>query len=547
MPTFICPYCGKQHNTTSKFCPTTGKAIRPTGASVQVNPILPNAPGAGMTGLLPPNSILHSKYLILKKIGQGGMAAVYQVTDTGRQGQVWAVKEMSDTSIPDPRDRNSAILNFQKEASVLKTLNHPNLPKVSDTFTDNGKHYLVMEFIDGQTLDDKLAARCGAPFTEQEVLPWAIQLCRVLTYLHSHNPPIIFRDLKPGNIMLDRKGLIKLIDFGIVRFFDPKKTKDTMNLGTVGFSSPEATSSQTDARSDIYSLCVTLHQLLTGFDPSTSPLLIPPARQINPALSKDIEHILARGMEIKADKRWQTTSELRKQFEKLLQPQSTQGGRILKTIAISKGNPYSGPSVSGKGAASRPTTRLIQAAAQLSPAQLGLALGGIVVGLVALTWILTPILEKTKFNWNLVPFMAIFGALGYAAYPKRWVAFLSHSVLSGVMVATIWARTNRGFGWPWLIAGAIVSGLLMEAWVHFLPAIKRTGQADPWKREVLWLSGMSVLGIIALLLIISKATTGYNPIQWLFAALLGAAGWFLGDMVNQYILFRRVGLHRNSP
>lgn len=190
------------------------------------------------------------------------MAAVYQARDSKR-GTVCAIKEMSLSTVP-TSERPQAIQNFLAEARILSRLNHPNLPAFTDFFTEGARYFLVMEYIDGQTLEDMLEEN-GAPFSERRVLGWARQLCDVLEYLHSQQPPIIFRDMKPSNIMLTRTGRIKLIDFGIARLFRRSGGQDTQLLGTPGFAPPEQYgSAQTDERTDIYSLAMTLYQLLTN-------------------------------------------------------------------------------------------------------------------------------------------------------------------------------------------------------------------------------------------------------------------------------------------
>ncbi|TMD61673.1 MAG: serine/threonine protein kinase [Chloroflexi bacterium] len=200
--------------------------------------------------------------MILRTIGQGGMGAVYKAQDLKRR-TVCAIKEMSLSMVP-PEDREKAILNFKTEAQMLSSLKHPNLPSVAGYFAEGPRHFLVMEYIEGLTLDEYLL-RNDAPFSEGRVLGWARQLCDVLTYLHSQHPPIIFRDMKPGNIMLMRDGRVKLIDFGIARFFRFMGAQDTQLLGTPGYAPPEQYGkAQTDKRSDIYSLAMTLFQLMTN-------------------------------------------------------------------------------------------------------------------------------------------------------------------------------------------------------------------------------------------------------------------------------------------
>ena len=190
------------------------------------------------------------------------MGAVYQARDT-KEGTLCAIKEMSLSGVQ-LNDQPQAIKNFLAEAEILSRLKHPNLPACTDFFTEGERDYLVMEYIDGVTLEDLLERNKG-PFPESRVLVWASQLCDVLEYLHSRQPPVIFRDMKPGNIMVTRSGrIIKLIDFGIARLFRASGSQDTQLLGTPGFAPPEQYgSAQTDKRSDIYSLAMTLFQLLT--------------------------------------------------------------------------------------------------------------------------------------------------------------------------------------------------------------------------------------------------------------------------------------------
>jgi serine/threonine-protein kinase len=227
-------------------------------------------PGLG-TGALSPNFELQGRYIILDKLGQGGMGAVYQATDKRIGGKVWAIKEMSDAAIAAPYEKARAIAAFEQEAQLLARLDHTNIPKVTDFFTENQKHYIVMEFVPGETLEERVE-RQVVPCHEQEVREWAGQLCDVLSYLHSLTPPIIFRDLKPANIMLTPHGELKLIDFGIARLFRPGKVKDTQVIGTPGYAPPEQHGhGQTDARSDVYSLGVVLHHLVTLHDPAATP------------------------------------------------------------------------------------------------------------------------------------------------------------------------------------------------------------------------------------------------------------------------------------
>ena len=289
-----CVRCGHQNPDTSRFCLQCGGPF-PIAA----------------TGQLSAQAVLTGRYAILGLLGKGGMGAVYLASDRRISGKTWAVKEMSDAALQDQKEKSEAIRAFQTEASLLATLDHPNIPKVIDYFNEAGRHYLVMDFVPGETLEALMHAR-SAPFPEDQVVQWGAQLCDVLAYLHSRQPPVIFRDLKPGNVMLQPDGTLKLIDFGIARLFKPGRSADTMAIGTPGFAAPEQHGrAQTDARSDIYSLGVMLHYLSTGHDPASDPFNLPAARLINPQFSPQFEGILSRATSLSANSRFASAAAMR--------------------------------------------------------------------------------------------------------------------------------------------------------------------------------------------------------------------------------------------
>ncbi len=260
--------------------------------------------------MLYPGAMLQNRYQIIRLLGQGGMGAVYQARDIRLPGKQWAIKEMTDALITDPIERNEAIESFRQEARLLATLEHQNLPQVSDAFEEGGKQFIVMDYIEGQTFEKIIGTTTGF-LPEATVLAWAEQLCNVLDYLHGLHPPVIFRDLKPSNIKLMPDGNLKLIDFGIARFFKPGKTKDTAKYGNIGYAAPEQFGTdQTDARSDIYSFGVTLHRLLTKYDPAQTPFNLPTVRSINPYVSAQTEAVIARATQTAPINRLQSVKEM---------------------------------------------------------------------------------------------------------------------------------------------------------------------------------------------------------------------------------------------
>ncbi len=221
------------------------------------------------TGSLKPNTILINRYRILRMLGGGGQGAVYQCRDLNFPDakRLVAIKEMHYPS-GDPNLRSATMATFQREANILATLSHPAIPKIFDFFDQNNRAYLVMEYINGKDLEEILNKTKELPV--DKIVDWAIDLCDVLYYLHSNQPePIIFRDVKPANIMIDNLGKVRLIDFGIAKIF-VSGVKNTM-IGTEGYSAPEQYKGDVNPLSDIYSLGATLHHILTRNDPRLEP------------------------------------------------------------------------------------------------------------------------------------------------------------------------------------------------------------------------------------------------------------------------------------
>lgn len=249
--------------------------------------------------------LLKQRYRIIESIGQGGFGAVYRAEDTQLGSRQIALKEMSQNGLS-PQQQKEAATAFEQEALMLAHLQHPSLPSIFDHFEENGRWYLVMSFIQGETLEDYLSSKQDGKLPLDEVVDIGMQLCTVLGYLHHQQPPIIFRDLKPANIMRTSDGHIYLIDFGIARHFKPGQTRDTMYIGSPGYAPPEQYGkAQTTPRSDVYSLGATLHQLLTGHDPSSlsKPFDFPSLHLLAPTIPASLATFITQMLEMDEAKR----------------------------------------------------------------------------------------------------------------------------------------------------------------------------------------------------------------------------------------------------
>lgn len=249
-------------------------------------------------------TVIDGKYEILKEIGRGGMSIVYLAMDK-RLNKQWAVKEIRKKG--SGKNDEIVVNSLLAEANMMKKLDHPSLPRIVDIIDNGVTIYVIMDYIEGESLD-KILNEYGAQ-PEELVIGWAKQLCDALAYLHSQKPSIIYRDMKPANVMLKPEGNIKIIDFGIAREYKEQNLADTTVLGTKGYAPPEQYSGQTDGRSDIFALGMTMHHLLTGVDPRNGePYAL--VRQWNPELSEGIEIIIDKCVEPAAENRYQTCADL---------------------------------------------------------------------------------------------------------------------------------------------------------------------------------------------------------------------------------------------
>ncbi|WP_081777802.1 serine/threonine protein kinase [Butyrivibrio sp. LB2008] len=251
-------------------------------------------------------SIVGGKYKVLNIIGQGGMSTVYLAMNE-RANKQWAIKEVRKDAVTNYRVVRQSLIT---ETDLLKELSHPYLPSIVDVIDEDGRFLIVMDYIEGNTLEKAL--RLLGPQPQEYVIEWGIQLCDVLGYLHTRRPPIIYRDLKPGNIMLRPNGTITLIDFGTAREYKEANTGDTSYLGTRGYAAPEQFGGmgQTDARTDIYCLGTTLYHLVTGHNPGEPPFELYPIRYWNPQLSPGLEYIIAKCVQNNPDDRYSSCAEV---------------------------------------------------------------------------------------------------------------------------------------------------------------------------------------------------------------------------------------------
>lgn len=251
--------------------------------------------------------IIDGKYEILTEIGKGGMSTVYLARDTHLNKQ-WAVKEIPKNA----KDKNNEVVvqSAIAEANLIKKLDHPSIVRIVDIIEYANVIYMIEDYIEGETLQS-IFDHSGAQ-SQENVISWAKQICEALEYLHTQTPPIVYRDMKPANVMLKPEGMIKIIDFGIAREYKNQNLGDTVNLGTKGYAAPEqfGGNGQTDARTDIYCLGVTMYHLVTGHNPCEPPYEIYPVRYWNPQLDPGFEAIIDKCTQLNPEDRYQSCAEL---------------------------------------------------------------------------------------------------------------------------------------------------------------------------------------------------------------------------------------------
>src|SRR6266849_158804 len=271
------------------------------------------------------SALLHGRYRLIAQVGVGGFGEVYKAVDTRRADRAVAIKQINLRGLT-PQKMIEATDTFNREVRILPQLQHPNLPCVYDHFTDPDHWYLVMEYLEGETLEryleTRLRQRSYAGTTGllplEDIFALAFQLCDVLDYLHTRQPPVIFRDLKPANIMRSSLSHFSLIDFGIARLFTPGQTRDTTPLGSPGYAAPEQYGrAQTTPRSDLYSLGALLHYLLTGDDPSESPFQFAPLPESILAGTQELDALIQRMVDVDSSQRPASAREVKEELQRI--------------------------------------------------------------------------------------------------------------------------------------------------------------------------------------------------------------------------------------
>lgn len=364
----LCPICHKPNLRRARFC-------QHCGSDVVLNNDGP-------------------RYYITRIVKQGGQGALYETI--GDDNKYYAVKEMLD-NFTDPKERAEALDRFDEEAQLLQRLSHPRIPKIYASFKDEGRQYLAMDFVRGEDMEDIIHRRGALP--EKEVLAWADQLCDVLNYLHNHRPqPIIFRDMKPSNVMVEPDGGIKLVDFGIAKVF--QHAQRGTQIGTPGYAPPEQYQGLATPASDIYALAATLHHMLTGRDPRDEPpFSFPPAYGLKPSISKQTSDALQKALHMKPEDRYQSIAEFRAALRP--QPPPQPQVRVVPKTTVLPNQPQpqvaaqpaapsvatarSRPSAPINATAARPAAPISPAIAQPAPTRRG---GGFIRWLLVLVLLL---------------------------------------------------------------------------------------------------------------------------------------------------------------
>lgn len=292
-----CPKCNKKVEKNNKFCMSCGAKLDFDATKVEDEIV----------------DLIDNRYELRRQIGKGASSVVYLAKDI-KLDRVCAVKIVNKNTYKDIVAAQESL----DEVNKLKQLAHVSIPQLYDIYDDDKRLCIVMEFIDGRNLRELLSV-AKQPIDEKTIVNWAKQICRVLYYLHTLNPPRVYRDLKPSNIILQSNGIIKLIDFGTMKNFDESESEDTVNLGTKGYAAPEQFGGRgaTDPRTDLYAFGMTLFHLITGVSPAKAPYDIKPVRAYRTDISEQLENIVLKCIKIEREERYQSAMEILFDLEKI--------------------------------------------------------------------------------------------------------------------------------------------------------------------------------------------------------------------------------------
>ncbi len=303
----FCSKCGKENNENVQVCIFCNTILQTS---------LPSGP-------LQPDSILKKRYKICEAVKKGGMGAVYKAIDISLNCTC-AVKELLSAPFDKQEKQKKSQEWFEREAKILAKLDHPNLPAVTDYFVENNRYYLVMNFIEGKDLDTLLKEKGKTGLPEGKVLELGKEILKILVYLHNQKPPVIYRDIKPANIMLHKDGRAMLIDFGIARTLNEEDSHDRKTaIGTLSYIPPEQCTGHARTVSDIYSLGATMHHLLTGVKPGHFQFEFEPVRTLNPSLSPEVEEVIIKATKKDFKERFTCAEEMLKALENIKEEKKT--------------------------------------------------------------------------------------------------------------------------------------------------------------------------------------------------------------------------------
>ncbi|HEU5227228.1 MAG TPA: ABC transporter substrate-binding protein, partial [Ktedonobacteraceae bacterium] len=308
-----CPYCKAENRDGVRYCGSCGKLVGTADATI---------PGDSVSRSLAPGSRLQGgRYVVKQVLGQGGMGTALLATDLRLDSKPVVIKELLSENV-DPTRLQEDVRNFKREVATLAHIDHPLIPAVTDHFQEGTRYFMVQEYVEGETLEERLT-RTQQPMPERDALICASEVLDILDYLSQQTPPIVHRDIKPANIIIgarDKKA--HLVDFGIARAEAARNAqrKQTSALGTPGYAPPEQYQGNADPRSDLYALAATLHHLLTNRDPRNHPpFAYPPVRTFNAQLSPDIEQVLSRALMNDINQRYQSAMLMKQDIDKILQ------------------------------------------------------------------------------------------------------------------------------------------------------------------------------------------------------------------------------------